>query len=91
MIQSVAFPLSQGMMGRSSELHHLTGSPGGGGVVSRLCHTLIRVNTVRIKQTNKQNYTDGGVTFTCRIGKKFENLLLTNQNDDNERLDKPDK
>jgi len=33
----------------------------------------------------KQNYTDGGVTFTCRLGEIFENILLTNQNDDNER------
>jgi len=31
-------------MGSRWELRHLTGSPGGGGVVSRLCHTLIRVN-----------------------------------------------
>ena len=33
-------------MGSRWELRHLTGSPGGGGGVSRLCHTLIRVNTV---------------------------------------------
>jgi len=33
-------------MGSRWELRHLTGSHGGGGGVSRLCHSLIRVNTV---------------------------------------------
>jgi hypothetical protein len=46
LVQSLAFPLSKGTMGSRWELRHLTGLPGGGGVVSRLCHTLIRVNTV---------------------------------------------
>jgi len=40
------FLLSKGTMGSRWELRHLIGPPGGGGVVSRLCHTLIRVNTV---------------------------------------------
>jgi hypothetical protein len=33
-------------MGSRWELRHLTGPLGGGGGVSRLCRTLIRVNTV---------------------------------------------
>ena len=41
-------------MGSRWELRHLAGSPGGGGSVFRLCHTLIRVNT-GMKQ--KQNTT----------------------------------
>jgi len=45
-VQSFAFHLSKGTMGSRWELRHLAGSPGGGGGVSRLCHTLIRVNTV---------------------------------------------
>jgi len=45
-VQSFAFPLSKGTMGSRWKLHHLAGSPGDGGVVSRLCYTLIRVNTV---------------------------------------------
>jgi len=43
--QSFCLLLSEGTMGSRWELRHLAGSPGGGGVV-RLCHTLIRVNTV---------------------------------------------
>jgi len=39
-------PLNKGTMGSRWELRHLAGSPGGGGGVFRLCHTLIRVNTV---------------------------------------------
>jgi len=35
-----------GTMGSRWELRHLAGSPGGGGGVFKLCHTLIRVNTV---------------------------------------------
>ena len=35
----------EGTMGSGWELRHLVGSPGGGGVF-RLCHTLVRVNTV---------------------------------------------
>jgi len=47
-VQSFAFPFSgsKGTMGSRWELRHLAGSPGGGGGVFRLCHTLIRVNTV---------------------------------------------
>jgi len=37
-------------MGSRWELCHVACSPGGGRGVSRLCHTLIRVYTVRIKQ-----------------------------------------
>jgi len=39
------FLLLEGTMGSRWELRHLAGSPGGGGVF-RLCHTLVRVNTV---------------------------------------------
>jgi len=46
LVQSLVFPLSKGTMGSRWELCHLTGLPGGGGVVYRLCQTLIRVNTV---------------------------------------------
>jgi len=35
-----------GTKGSGWELRHLAGSPGGGGGVIRLCHTLVRVNTV---------------------------------------------
>jgi hypothetical protein len=42
---AAGFLLSKGTMGSRWELRHLAGSPGGEGV-SRLCHTLIRVNTV---------------------------------------------
>ena len=42
----IDFPLSQGTVGSRWELRHLAGSPGGGGGVFKLCHTLIRVNTV---------------------------------------------
>ena len=45
-LRLLGFPLSKGTMGSRWELRHLAGSPGGGGVVFRLCHTLIRVNTV---------------------------------------------
>jgi hypothetical protein len=43
---AAGFFCQKGTMGSRWELCHLTGSPGGGGGVSRLCHTLIRVNTV---------------------------------------------
>ena len=43
-------------MGSRWELRHLAGSAGGGGGVSRLCHTLIRVNTVCIKQNKQTNH-----------------------------------
>jgi len=46
LLPSFDFPLSKGTMGSRWELGHLPGSPGGGGDVYRLCHTLIRVNTV---------------------------------------------
>jgi hypothetical protein len=46
LLRSVDCPLSQGTMGSRWELRHLAGSPGGGRDVYRLCHTLIRVNTV---------------------------------------------
>ena len=49
-ILSFSFPLSKGTMGSSWELCHLTGLPGGRGVVDRHCHARIRVNTVWIKQ-----------------------------------------
>jgi hypothetical protein len=39
------FLLSAGTKGSGWELRNLAGSPGGGGVF-RLCHTLVRVNTV---------------------------------------------
>ena len=45
-LRLLGFPLSKGAMGSRWELRHIAGSPGGGGVVSRLCHTLNRVNTV---------------------------------------------
>jgi len=44
-LSSFIFHLSAGTKGSGWELHHLAGSPGGGGVI-RLCHTLVRVNTV---------------------------------------------
>jgi len=44
-LSSFIFHLSAGTKGSGWELRHLAGSPGGGGVI-RLCHTLVRVNTV---------------------------------------------
>jgi len=50
LVQYWVVPLSKGTMGSMWEHRHLTGLPGGGGAVYRLCPTPMRVNTVWIKQ-----------------------------------------
>jgi len=54
-------------MGSRWEIPHLTGLPGGGGVVYWLCHAPIRVNTVWMKQEQKQYLEYRAVGTSGRI------------------------
>ena len=68
----LVFHLSVGMKGSGGELRHLSGLPRGGGDIG-FCHTLIRVHTVWINQTNKQ-----GIDLECLNSLRFDNTRYKN-------------